>query len=146
LSPESLITPALIQAYLAAHYRVDAQPPFTLQVGVFSEPLARHFQRHSCDCAAFLTACNPLSEDVGEAGNAARQAALARDLENLGLRLIDGMGLDGQDEGPQKWPGEASFLVFGLSLEASQALGRKYAQNALIWCGQDAVPQLILLQ
>lgn len=143
---QSVIAPSLIQAYLAAHYRVDAESPFTLKVGVFSEPLAQHFQRHSCDCAAFLTACNPWSEDVGDTGNAARQAALAHELTNRSLKFIDGVGLDGQNEGPEKWPGEASFLVFGLSLEASRALGRTYAQNALIWCGKDAVPQLILLR
>lgn len=140
------MAPSLIKAYRAAHYRVDAKPPFTLTVGVFSEPLALHFQRHPCDCAAYLTACNPLGEDVGDAGNAARQAELARELASRSLQFIHGVGLDGQDEGPEKWPGEASFLVFGLSLEASRALARKYEQNALIWCGKDAVPQLILLR
>ena len=144
--PESAISPSLIQAYLAASYRVDADPPFTLKVGLYSEPLARIFQRQQCDCAAYLTACNPLSEDMGDAGNAARQAELGRELKSRSLKFIDGVGLDSQSEEAQKWPGEASFLVLGLSLEASRALGRKHAQHALIWCGKDAVPQLVLLR
>ena len=146
LLPESAISPSLIEAYLAADYRVDAELPFTLKVDVFSESLALLLQCHQCDCAAYLTACNPLGQDVGDIENAARQAELGQELKGRSLRVIDGVGLDGQSEEVQKWPGEASFLVLGLSLEASRALGRKYEQNALIWCGMDAVPQLVLLR
>ena len=144
--PESAISLSLIEAYLAAHYRVDAELPFTLRVGVFSKPLALLFQRHQCDCAAYLTACNPFGQDVGQIENAERQAELGQELRGRSLRFIDGMGLDSQSEETQKWPGEASFLVLGLSLEASRALGRKHEQNALIWCSKDAVPQLVLLR
>lgn len=144
--PESAISPSLTQAYLAADYRVDAELPFTLKVGVFSESLALLLQRHQCDCAAYLTACNPLGRDVGDIENAARQAELGRELKGRSLRFIDGVGLDSQSEDAHKWPGEASFLVLGLSLEASRALGRKHEQNALVWCAKDAVPQLVLLR
>ena len=144
--PKSAISQSLIEAYLAADYRVDAELPFTLKVDVFSESLALLLQCHQCDCAAYLTACNPLGQDVGDIENAARQAELGQELKGRSLRVIDGVGLDGQSEEVQKWPGEASFLVLGLSLEASRALGRKYEQNALIWCGKDAVPQLVLLR
>ena len=144
--PKSAISQSLIEAYLAGDYRVDSELPFTLKVDVFSESLALLLQRHQCDCAAYLTACNPLGQDVGDIENAARQAELGRELKGRSLRVIDGVGLDGQSEEVQKWPGEASFLVLGLSLEASRALGRKYEQNALIWCSKDAVPQLVLLR
>lgn len=144
--PETAISPSLIQAYLQADYRVDADPAFVLKVGVFSEPLALLLERHKCDCAAYLTACNPLSHDVGAAENAARQAELGRELQGRSLRFINGVGQDSQSDGGGQWPGEASFLVLGLSLEASRALGRKHAQNALIWCAKDAVPQLVLLR
>ena len=146
LLPESAISPSLIEAYLAADYRVDAELPFTLKVGVFSESLALLLQRHQCDCAAYLTACNPLGRDVGDIENVARQAELGRELKGRSLRFIDGVGLDSQSEETQKWPGEASFLVLGLSFEASRTLGRKHEQNAFIWCGKDAVPQLVLLR
>lgn len=138
----SSISPSLIQAYLAADYRVEAEPAFVLKVGVSNPPLARLLQQTKCDCAAYLTACNPWSQDVGAADNAARQAALSRVLTGRSLRFIEGVGQDSQGE----WPGEASFLILGLSLEAARALGRQHEQNALIWCGQDAVPQLVLLR
>ena len=145
----SAIAPELIEAYLAAHYRVEADPASVLKVGVCSLPLLKLFERHRCDCAAYLTACNPFSQDVGPAENAARQAELARQLKGRSLAFIDGVGLDGQAPshgGARQWPGEPSFLVLGLSLEAARALGRKHGQNALLWCARNGVPQLVLLR
>ena len=143
---ETVIYPSLTQAYLATDYGVNADPPFVLKVGAFSEPLAWLLERHHCDCAAYLTACNPFSEDLEAAENALRQAELSRELKERSLRFIEGVGQGSQGEAPEQRPGEASFLVLGLSLEASRALGRKHEQNALIWCGQNAVPQLVLLR
>ena len=74
--------------------------------------------------------------------NDARQAVLAQELNGRSLKFILGVGRDSL----KQWPGEASFLVLGLSLEAAKAMARKYEQNALLWCGQDGVPQLILLR
>ena len=144
--PETVIASSLTQAYLETDYGVNADQPFVLKVGVFSEPLARLLERHHCDCAAYLTACNPFSEDLGAAENAARQAELSRELTERSLRFIEGVGQGSQVEGPEQWPGEASLLVLGLSLEASRALGCQHEQNALIWCAKDAVPQLVLLR
>lgn len=150
--PESVlsaIAPELIEAYLAAHYRVEADPAFVLKVGVCSPPLLELFGRHRCDCAAYLTACNPFSQDAGASENAARQSQLAGQLKGRSLTFIEGVGLDGQvlpNGGAPPWPSEPSFLVLGLSLEATRALGRKHEQNALLWCGKDAVPQLVLLR
>jgi hypothetical protein len=45
-----------------------------------------------------------------------------------------------------KWPGEEIFLVLGLYFEAAKALGERFGQNAIVWCGIDAVPQLIVLR
>ena len=44
------------------------------------------------------------------------------------------------------WPSESSYLVLSLSLEESCELGKKYEQNAIVWCDSDCVPQLILLR
>ena len=121
-------------------YHVDAEPTFVLKVGVISPPLAQLYQLNKCDCAAFLTASNPLSRDVGDIENAALQSKLVHELSGRSLKLIDGASMDSQG----KWPHEGSFLVFVLSLEASRTLARKYEQNAFIWSGKNAVPQLIL--
>jgi hypothetical protein len=54
-------------------------------------------------------------------------------------------GLQQSDRFQKRQPGEPSFLAFGLALEASKTLGKAYEQNAIIWCGADAVPNLVLL-
>jgi hypothetical protein len=41
---------------------------------------------------------------------------------------------------------EASVGVFGISMENACELGIRYRQNAIIWVGEDATPQLVLLR
>lgn len=131
-----------IQAYLETHYEVFGDMPATLQVGQFNPTLAAlHDARHVA-CSAFITACNPYSRNLDPQDNAARQEALARELDALGLAYLKGVGKHPSNG----WPGEASFLVLGLTLDAAKALGEQHGQNAVVWCGADAVPQLILLR
>jgi hypothetical protein len=62
-------------------------------------------------------------------------------LNRLGVRFIDGIG-----QHPSTAWGEPSFLVLGVSLETARELGVRHEQNAIIWVGSDAVPQLVLLR
>lgn len=140
--PESVIDRGTLQAYLETEYRVHGQPGFTLRAGQFSAQLLGAHLQGNADCSAFLTACNPFSRPLDEAANAQRQAALAKALSDLGLRYLAGIG----QHPSNGWPGEESFLVFGLSLEAAKALGSRFEQNGFIWSGADAVPRLILLR
>ena len=127
---------------MASDYRVDAAPPFVLKVGVPNDSLAQHLVQQNAKCAAYLTACNPLGQLLSDADNLRRQSELENELNRRSLQFIRGTGQDSRGE----WPGEASFLIFGLSLEASRALARQYEQNAFVWCAKDAIPQLILLK
>lgn len=138
----SVIDPRTIQAYLETEYRVHGKPGFTLRVGQASAELLSAHKREKADCSAFLTACNPFSQSADDDANAARQAALAKQLLRRSLVFLPGIG----QHASNGWPGEDSFLVFGLTLEASKVLGRQLEQNAFIWSGADAVPQLILLR
>jgi len=83
-----------------------------------------------------------MSQPLADDDNAARQSALEKELTKRSLKFLPGFGMDGKNA----WPDEASFLVFNLSLEASRALARKYEQNAFVWCGHDATPELIFLR
>lgn len=139
---DTSISADLLQAYRATDYHVEAASPFVLRVGQANQELLQHYVKYRCECAAFLTACNPFSEVATERENEFRQTELENELRKRGLNFLNGIGRDTLGQ----WPGEPSFLVFGLSLEASKRLGREQAQNALIWCGPDAVPQLILLR
>ncbi len=142
MPPASAIAPPTLQAYLETDYCVHGEPGFTLRVGRASAELLAAHKRRRTDCSAFLTACNPFSQPLDAAANAARQAALAKELSGRSLAFLPGVG----QHPSNGWPGEDSFLVFGLTLEAAKALGTRLEQNGLVWSGADAVPQLILLR
>lgn len=139
----SVIDPEIIQAYLETHYHVHGGAPAILRVGEASASLAALHDASGVKCSTFMTAWNPFSRQAtDEADNARRQAALASELAQRGLTFIDGIG----QHPSNAWPGEPSFLVLGLALEDAKALGARHEQNAIIWSGADAVPQLILLR
>jgi hypothetical protein len=142
LFPESVIDAGLIQAFRETHYQVDGAEPFTLRIDERSAALAAAHKRFQTDCSAYITACNPFSEDVGAASNAQRHADLGLELARRSLAHIEGVGQHPSNQ----WAGEASHLVFGLKLEAAKTLGRAVQQNAIVWSDADAVPRLILLR
>ncbi len=140
--PHTRIAPPLLLAYRNTRYTVQATPPFVLKIGATSAALRQWMDQHTCHCAAFMTACNPYSEVLDETENARRQRTLEHAIVQRGLPYLSGLGqpLDGN------WLPEASCLVGGLSLDDACALGRKFEQNALVWCGADTLAQLILLR
>jgi hypothetical protein len=138
----STIDPSTLRAYLETEYRVHGEPSFTLRVGRASAELLAAQTEYKTDCSAFLTACNPFSKPFDPAANAARQDALARELSRRNLAFLNAVG----QHPTNQWPGEDSFLVFGLTLERAKALGSMFEQNGFVWAGADAVPQLILLR
>lgn len=142
LHSDSAVSTDLILTYLAADYRVEADAPFVLRVGDASPDLARLYAKFHCDCAAYVTACNPFGRINDGHDNEQRHAWLLQELAKRSLAHLEGICQDPQGQ----WPGEPSCLVLDLSLEAAKKLGRRYAQNGLVWCGPDAVPMLVLLR
>ena len=138
----SEISSLIIKAYKDTDYFVFGEPLFVLRVGMANEPLAELYKQCKTNSGVFVTAVNPFSKDVGEAVNTVRQAELATELKRRNLVFFDGAGEHPSGE----WAAEPSYFVLGLSLEAAKNLGKKYHQNAVVWCGPDAVPQLILLR
>lgn len=142
MNAKTRIGPALQQAYLETDYQVHDHRPFVLKIGVASPQLAQLYRQHGSTCATFLTACNPHSEAVDDVENLAFQHKLARELTRLGLTFIPGIGQDSHGQ----CPGEPSYLILGRALDEAKVMGTQYRQNALVWCGEDAVPHLILLR
>lgn len=138
----TMIDPATLQAYLETEYWVLLQPGFALRVDRASAALLELHQRARVDCSAFITACNPHSQLLDEAVNRCRQADLARELSGRGLAFLPGIGRHPSNE----WPGEDSFLVPRMTLEDAKSIGSVFGQNAIIWCGADAVARLVLLR
>jgi len=139
---DSVIDPHTLAAYRETDYRVEGGPAFTLRIGVPSPALTALHAAHRVNGSAFITACNPLGKRLDAAENNIRQAALAAELEECGYAVRHGTGLDRTGA----WPGEPSFLVLGMSRNAACAIGRQFDQNAIVWSGEDAIPQLVLLR
>lgn len=139
---ESIIDAGTVQAFRETEYRVHGDEPFTLKVGETCLALAAAHKRYRVECSAYITACNPFSQILDDEANAERHAALGREISQRSLASIEGIGQHPSNQ----WPGEASHLIFGLTLEAAKALGTRLEQNAIVWAGGDAVPQLILLR
>jgi hypothetical protein len=138
----TVIDPELVLAYRATDYHVEAPHPFILKIGCRSIEIAALFLAVGVTRAAFITACNPFSEALSEEANTLAQESLLAELDVRNLAYLPGAGVDASGS----WPGEPSILVLGLPLEDSMVLGTKYKQNAIVWIGPDAVPQLILLR
>ena len=145
-SPDYAINAArnnsLIKAYQETEYRVTQGHSLVLRVDAPCPELASLYKAKGVSCAAFITACNPFSNLLSDEDNAKRQARLAAELKRRSLYFFGGIG----QHPSGNWPGEPSFLVLGLALEAAKSLGKAYEQNAVVWCGADAVPKLVLLK
>ncbi len=131
-----------VQAYLETEYRVSAPIAITLRIDEANAELADLHRRHGVDASAFITAWNPFSRATSDAVNRERQQSLACELQRLGLTCFDGIGQHPSNQ----WPGEPSLLILGTALEDAKALGIRHEQNAIVWCGADAVPRLVLLR
>ena len=139
---DSVISPETIQAYRETDYRVDGEKSLVLRINEFNESLATLYKINRVNCCAYITACNPFGQAIDESANANLQDKFARELRSRGLIFFNGAGKNTVGD----WPGESSYLVLGISLEAAKSLGIKYQQNAIVWCGTDTVPQLVLLR
>lgn len=136
------IDPQTLRAYRETDYRVLSDTPFIMHIDEVCHPLATLHTQHGVSCSAFITACNPFSQTFGTQDNLRRQTELGLVLEEMGILCLHGLGIhpDGI------WPGEESFLAPGLELAPACALGRRFAQNAIVWADADTVPRLILLR
>ena len=133
---------SLLAAYVAAHYKVTGTPtPFVLRVGQNSAELASVYLANGVNCSAFLTAFNPNSVPQPEVINRALQERLETELTAIGFTLLAGFGEDPSGA----WPGEPSVLVLGISRSEAERVGRAFGQLAIVWSGETAVPELVVL-
>jgi hypothetical protein len=143
MSETTQIHPDKIRAYLATDYRLGhTDQDIVLTIGQRSERLAALFAVNGVNCGAFLTAYNPQGTVQSDAANQKAHAQLAGQLQELGLQAIEGSG---SEEGTD-WPSEKSFFALGLALEPAKVIGTHFNQDAIVWVGPNAVPQLILLR
>ena len=113
-----------------------------LTIGKRSDRLAALFATEGVNCGAFLTGYNPQGTRKSDKANDQAHVQLAARLQELGLHGIEGSG----SEKGTKWPAEKSYFALGLALESAKAIGIQFNQDAIVWVGADAAPQLILLR
>ena len=139
----------LIEAYLGTTYQLgmgQAGPSLRIgePVGTGPGTVGGMMADAGATCAAFITAWNPHSDDTTtDAENEAAHARLLNRLTSFpGVTVHEGEGVG---EGPE-WMPERSVLAVGLSSTDASTLGREFRQNAVVWVGEDGVPQLVLLR
>ena len=141
------IHPDKVRAYLATDYRLGhTAQDIVLTIGKRSDRLAALFAAKGVNCGAFLTAYNPRGTLQPEAANHLAHAQLATQLEQLGHEVIEGAGSAAGGEKGTDWAAEESYFALGLALEDAKVMGTHFDQDAIVWVGPDAEPQLILLR
>lgn len=142
MAHKSSVPAATIEAYRGTDFRVCHDPIFTLRVGMLSEELREVYAQQRVTCAAFITAWNPYSMETSEAENIAFQTRLEASVAEAGYRFWPGLGVDPSG----KWPGEPSAFVLGMDLATACSFGADFRQNAIVWIGETAVPELVMLR
>ena len=142
LSATTQIPPDKLRAYQATEYRLGhTSADIVLRIGERSQRLAELFTRRGVTCGAFITAYNPQGTQQSAELNAAAHAELIRAISVHDLETIEGAG----SEPGTDWEAELSLFALGLELEPASEIGIKFGQDAIVWAGSDAIPQLILL-
>ena len=137
------IPPDKISAYKATDYRAGGAPDaLVMRIGQHSPELLSLYKETGSDCALFITAFNPLGQKRDDAANEAAHTRLEEQLRAVTNHLIEGEGADPAGQ----WPAERSYLALGIDADAARRLGRLFEQDAVVWIGKDAVPQLLLLR
>lgn len=138
----STLPAALIAAYRAAWYRI-AHPdgPETIRIGAPAPRTQAWLRAIGCAGAAFVTACNPRGESQPDEANAAAMARLRAHVAARGWPCREGAG--GDDAGA--WTPEPSLLVALDAPVQAAALGRAFAQNAVVWIPAEGPARLVLL-
>ena len=139
-SDRFFIDPALIQAYRETDYIVHAQPEFILRIDQPCAALAAYYACRRIDAGCVITAFNPHSQPLGDTENQARQSRLEQALQQAGWQSLPAEGRHPTNG----WPPEAGCFVEGMGEEAAREWGRTYEQNAVVWCGKDAIPRLLM--
>ena len=129
----------LQRAFEETHFIVHHQPPFTLRIGQSSPELDTLLQATDNNCAAFITAWNPMCQALDIAENRKRQQSLTDELDARDLTTLPGIG----QHPSNGWPGEESVLVLGLPFEATRALAKTYGQLAFVWVGIHQPVELV---
>lgn len=129
----------LRRAFEETHFIVHHRPAFTLRIGQLSPDLDLLLQQTGHNCAAFITAWNPMCRSLSESENNDRQHALLGELHLRKLRWVEGIG----EHPTNGWPGEASVLVLGVQRSDAEDLVKMFEQMGCLFCLKGEPVQLV---
>jgi hypothetical protein len=132
-------------AYLATDFVFEVEGQrYTLRVGEQNPQVCDLLVKQGAQGAAYITAFNPASLQLGEVHNTLAMRALRRDLKaNDGGSWAVYAGA-GQDRAGN-WPPEPSLMVLGIDRAQAEKLGRRYGQYAIVWVDATGTPSLVEL-
>jgi hypothetical protein len=140
---ETQIAADKVRAYRASDYRIGfSGKAIVLQPGLRSAQVAQLFASHGANCGAFITAFNPQGAQRSTAENEQAHQQLLTHIESQGIKCLEGEG----NEAGTDWPAEKSCFALGLGRSEAMKIGRFYGQDAIVWVGESAEPELVLLR
>ena len=140
---ETQIAAAKVRAYRASDYCIGfTDQAIVLSPGLRSAEMAQLFASHGVNCDASITAFNPQGAQRSTGENEQAHQQLQSHIESNGLKCMAGEG----SEAGTDWPAEKSCFALGLGSSNAIEVGRLYSQDAIVWVGESAVPELVLLR
>lgn len=129
----------LAPAYRHTSYRIRSEPPLAVRIDEASPALDRLLTEHNAASWAFITAFNPHSHPKSDDENSAADVRLHACLARAGYTMLAADAISDD----ARWPVERGWIVFGISRERACAVGREFAQNAVVWGDVGAAPLLV---
>lgn len=137
------IAPDKIAAYHATDYCIRfGLDAITLRICNHAPKLGAIYDAAKSSCGVVITAYNPFGEVCDAATNLAAQTRLEEHLGALAPMVLEASGAHPTGA----WPPEPSFFALGINHETARLLGTRFRQDAVVWVGANAIPELLLLR
>ena len=111
-----------------------------IRVGMHCQILDSLCQEHAVSSWAFITACNPQSQELTDADNQHRQQLLKSLLVAGGYLHYAGSGVGESGD----WPPEPSFLIMGMDRHKAMAYAQVFDQHAICYGEPGGKAQLLI--
>ena len=135
------LDPELRAAYERALYVVYGSPEVEFRIGEPSGVLDAMMETSHVATAAFVSTANKRGAPTPENERRLADFLLRSQLSGLAYRVCEGEGRD-----PLRiWPAEQSVLLMGIPRAEAEELGRRLAQNAIVFVEKGNAPELVVL-
>ena len=135
------LAPELLEAYRAAVYVVYGSPPIEFRIGEPSDVLDALLRIQKASSAAFVSSADVEGVVTPENQRRMKEFLLRGNLAGTPYKVHQGEARDPAG----KWDAEPSLLVMGIPRAEAEALGRRLAQNAIVWIEPGGAPELVVL-